>query len=364
MNAKRNLIFLVDDDTTSLKMGRTALSDTYDVFTAPSAEKMFALLAQHCPDMILLDIDMPGMSGYEAIKLLKQNDATRGIPVIFLTGMSNADDEVNGLSLGAVDYISKPWRPALLLKRIELHLLFEAQKQTLKDQQKQLRNFNENLMAMVEKKTQTVMELQKAIIKTMTELVEYRDDITGSHIEHTQMGTQILIDALLKHNDYHPQITAWDIDLLLQSSQLHDVGKIAISDNILRKESALTADEFEEMKKHTTFGVAVIEKIEESTKESEFLNYAKIFAGWHHEKWDGTGYPHGTRGKNIPLQARILSIVDVYDAITSERSYKPARPHQDALQIILDGRGTQFDPALVDVFMSVQGQFKYSFKSL
>jgi putative two-component system response regulator len=246
----------------------------------------------------------------------------------------------------------------LLLKRIERHLLFEMQRRVLMEQRCKLQAFNEDLTKLVEEKTRTVLDLQNAIIRTMTELVEYRDDITGRHIENTQKGTQILLEGLHKNGLYHEQTSGWDMDLLLQSSQLHDVGKIAIRDSILLKEGALTDLEFEEMKKHTTFGVAVIQKIEESTRESEFLNYAKVFAGNHHEKWDGTGYPAGLSGANIPLPARILSIVDVYDAITSERSYKPARPHSEALVIIQEGRGTHFDPLLVDTFMSVHDKFR------
>jgi hypothetical protein len=206
-----------------------------------------------------------------------------------------------------------------------------------------------------------VTELQNAIIKTMAELVEYRDAVTGGHIERTQRGVSILCIALKENKEnspYRNEASDWNIDLLSQSSQLHDVGKIAISDNILKKPGQLTGEEFEEMKKHTDFGMRVIEKIEAATQKSDFLKYAKIFAETHHEKWDGTGYPHGLRGDEIPLPGRIMAIADVYDALTSERSYKKAFTHEEAVRIILGGKGTHFDPVLVGVFFETQNQFR------
>jgi putative two-component system response regulator len=357
MDGEKKLIMLVDDNPANLRAGKNVLSEKYTVFTAPSAEKMLGLLESNKPALILLDIEMPEMNGYEAIKVLKAKPETRDIPVIFLTGKSDSDNELEGLSLGAIDYITKPFMPLLLLKRIEVHLLVEAQKQSLEAQQQELKYFNDNLQKMVEAKTKTVLELQNAILKTMAELVECRDDITGGHIERTQRGVNILFNTLRESSPYQDATAGWDIELLLQSSQLHDVGKIAINDNILNKPGKLTPEEFEEMKKHTTFGVQVIEKIEASTSESDFLKYAKIFAGTHHEKWDGSGYPQGLQGEAIPLQGRIMAIADVYDALTSVRPYKKAFTHEEAVKIIQDGRGTQFDPVLVDLFTKTADQF-------
>jgi putative two-component system response regulator len=349
---------LVDDNPANLRAGKNVLSEKYLVLTAPSAAKMFSLFETVRPDLILLDIEMPQMNGYETIKVLKSKPETKDIPVIFLTGKTDSDNELEGLSLGAIDYITKPFVPPLLLKRIEVHLLVESQKHTLKAQQKELKNFNDNLQKMVEAKTATVLELQNAILKTMSELVECRDNVTGGHIERTQRGVSILLNALKDDSPYSGETADWDIDLLLQSSQLHDVGKIAISDTILNKPGKLTPEEFEEMKKHAAFGVQVIEKIEASTRENDFLKYAKIFAGTHHEKWDGAGYPNGLRGEAIPLPGRIMAVADVYDALTSERPYKKAFTHEEALEIMEKGRGTQFDPVLVDIFVKVEGQFK------
>jgi len=351
MEDEKKLVLLVDDNPANLRIGKNVLAEKYTVATCPSAEKMFSLLENNSPAVILLDVDMPEMNGYEAIKILKSKPETKDIPVIFLTARTESDDELTGLSLGAIDYITKPFQPPLLLKRIEVHLLVEAQR-------KELQYFNENLQKMVEEKTQSVIELQNALLKTMAELVECRDDITGGHIERTQRGIKILLEEIEKSGVYKEETKGWNVDLLLQSSQLHDVGKISINDNILKKPSKLNREEFNDMKKHASFGEQIIEKIETLAKESDFLNYAKIFAASHHEKWDGSGYPRGLKGNEIPLLGRIMAIADVYDALTSVRPYKKAFSHEEAVRIITESSGTQFDPALVEVFSRTAEQFK------
>ncbi|MDR2759100.1 MAG: response regulator [Spirochaetaceae bacterium] len=353
MEKQYEKIILVDDNPSNLRTGKNVLSEKYEVYTAHSAEKLFFLLEDIKPALILLDIDMPEMNGYEAIKILKSKDKTKTIPVIFLTAKTDTENELEGLDLGAIDYITKPFMPPLLLKRIEVHLLVEAQKKTLEIQQKELKNFNDNLQRMVDEKTKTVLELQDAILKTVADLVESRDDITGGHIERTQRGVGLLVEALRDHPAFAKEISRWDIKLLLQSSQLHDVGKIAISDQILLKPGRLDPAEFEEMKKHAAFGVQIIERIEAATNASDFLKHAKIFAGTHHEKWDGSGYPNGLAGENIPLQGRIMALADVYDALVSERPYKKAFSRVEAAKIIQDGKGSQFDPVLTDIFITI-----------
>jgi len=351
MENEKKLVILVDDNPANLRIGKNVLAEKYTVATCPSAEKMFSLLENNNPAMILLDVDMPEMNGYDAIKILKSKPETKDIPVVFLTARSESDDELAGLSLGAIDYITKPFQPPLLLKRIEVHILVE-------DQRKELKYFNENLQKMVEEKTQSVIELQNALLKTMAELVECRDDITGGHIERTQRGIKILLDEIEKSSLFSEETKGWDVNLLLQSCQLHDVGKISISDSILKKPGKLTEEESNEMKKHASFGEQIIEKIEKLAKESDFLDYAKIFAASHHERWDGSGYPRGLKGSKIPLLGRIMAIADVYDALVSERPYKEAFSHEEAVRIITEGSGTQFDPSLVEVFSRTAGQFK------
>jgi len=358
MENEKPLVLLIDDNPANLRIGKNVLSEKFAVATAPSAEKMFSLLENNNPAMILLDVDMPEMDGYEAIKILKSKPQTRDIPVIFLTARTESDDELTGLSLGAIDYIIKPFQPPLLLKRIEVHLLVEAQKNKLEQQAAELKNFNDNLQKMVEEKTENVIDLQNALLKTMAELVECRDDITGGHIERTQKGIKILLDAIQKSGLYSDETKDWDVNLLLQSSQLHDVGKIGIDDSILKKPGKLTDEEFEAMKKHAAFGEQIIQKIESLTKENDFLKYAKIFAASHHEKWDGNGYPYRLKGTDIPLLGRIMSIADVYDALTSARPYKKAFPHEEAVRIIVESSGKQFDPALIEIFLRTADQFR------
>lgn len=346
MQTERKTIFLTDDDPTNLTTGKNVLSGIYKVVTISSGELLLQMLERTIPDLILLDVEMPGMSGYETIQTIKAKKETANVPVIFLTGKIGNDHELKGLTLGAVDYINKPFSPSLLLKRIEIHLLVESQK-------KSLIHFNSNLQEMVRAKTESVVELQSALIHIMAKLVEYRDDVTGDHITRTQKYVGALLDNLLKSGLYKEETATWDIELVMQSAQLHDVGKIAIKDAILLKPGKLTPEEFEQIKLHTVFGEEVIDAAIERTSDQAFLRYAKVFAVSHHEKWDGSGYPKGLKDKEIPLLGRLMAIVDVYDALLSERPYKKACTHQEAVAIIREGRGTHFDPALVDIFLSV-----------
>lgn len=353
----RKTIFLVDDDPTNLMAGRNALEGHYDVLTLNSGERLLSTIEKKAPDLILLDVEMPEMNGYEVIKAMKGSDVTADIPIIFLTAKNDSESELIGLSLGAVDYLTKPFSQPRLLKRIEMHLLVEAQKRELIAQSQKLINFNKNLKEMVRAKTKSVLELQGAVLKMMAELVECRDNITGGHIERTQNYLGILLNAMQNRGIYKKEMTGWDIELVLQSAQLHDVGKISIKDSILNKAGKLTPEEFEEIKKHAAFGGEVIDKMMESTSERAFLEYAKVFAVAHHEKWDGTGYPCGLKGEGIPLLGRLMAIADVYDALRSDRPYKRAYSHDDAVRVITDGRGAHFDPVLVDLFLNVSDYF-------
>ncbi|MDR0842402.1 MAG: response regulator, partial [Acidobacteriota bacterium] len=281
MQKKRSKIMLVDDIVTNLSAGRNLLRMFYEVYPVTSAAKLFELLENVIPDLILLDIEMPEMDGYEAIKILKSNERFSDIPVIFLTSKTDENSELEGLNLGAVDYISKPFAGPLLLKRIETHLLIEQQRKVLLKQQAELKDYNDNLQQLVHKKTTQVLELQNAVMSTVAELVEFRDDVTGGHIARTQHYLKCLIEALIEEGIYQEEVSSWDLDFLLPSAQLHDVGKIAISDLILNKPGKLTPEEFDIMKSHVTIGVNALEQIENNTEEHEFMHHAKIIAGTH-----------------------------------------------------------------------------------
>jgi len=346
MNERNSCIFLVDDNIINLNVGKNALQHKYTVITIPSGEKLLLSLKKLKPGLILLDIDMPGMSGYDVIKVLKLNPETVDIPVIFLTAKNQIENELLGFSLGAVDYITKPFSQLLLLKRVELHLLLQAQKD-------ELREFNGNLIEMVNERTNDISALQNAVIMWAAEVIEFRDEETGHHVERVQKYLEILINEMKKDSFYAGEIAKWDIEAFLKSALLHDVGKIKIRDDILLKNARLTDEELVNMKLHSLYGKTLIESLQDKVPNQTFLEYAKVLAHSHHERWDGTGYPDGLQGEEIPLQARMMSLADVYDALISERSYKKAFSHEEAMQSIAKGRGTQFDPELTDLFIRI-----------
>ena len=357
-NSGRPRILVVDDNITNLKVAKEALAGLYDVFTAPSAAKMFRLLETMTPELIFLDIVMPEMDGFEALRELRTKDRFRDIPIIFLTGKTDDESQFDGLELGAVDYITKPFSPRLLRKRAEIHRTLQSQRLTLERQKTELQNFNLNLKQMVEEKAGHVLDLQGAILNTVADLVESRDDITGDHVGRTQHWLNILVTALDEHGIYRDYTAKWDRRFLISSSQLHDVGKIAISDHILRKPGPLTREEFEEMKRHVDFGVRIIDKIASGLPENDFLRQARLFVWTHHERWDGSGYPRGLRGEDIPLEGRLMAIADTYDALISHRPYKNAYAHEEAVGIIARSRGRHFDPVLADLFQEREQLFK------
>ncbi len=350
MNVAGGKIVVVDDSIVILNFAKAMLNDKFDVLTASSGASLFQILEDTMPDLILLDIEMPEMNGYDVIVKLKREIKTASIPVIFLTSKISLADQEKGLNLGAVDFIAKPFSPELLLQRVNLHLLLEKQKE-------ELRRYSHTLEVKVEQQSRTLLELQNTILKAVVELVEHRDSVTGGHIDRTQQYLRRLVDFLVMHGVYEEELSKWDIDLFVMSSQLHDVGKISIKDRILMKPGPLTEKEFEEMKNHCALGVDIITRIAGSTTQNAFLEYAKTLAGTHHEKWDGNGYPYGLHGDGIPLQGRLMAIVDVYDALTNERPYKKAFSHEESVEIIRQESGTHFDPKVADIFLLHEKEF-------
>jgi len=349
MEGERRVIMLIDDDETSLSFGREILEDKYTVYPVQSGEQAFTILKKIIPDLILLDIEMPGLDGYAVIKLLKQNPETENIPVIFLTSYSDPGNELDGLSLGAIDYITKPFSPLLLVQRIDNHLLYS--------QKKELSLNNINLKKMADARKEEIAKFQNAILSLLPGIVEYRDRMSGGHIERTLKYIRVMIDEMIKQGLYKNEIESLDLEIFINASQMHDIGNIYIDESIINKPGKLTVEEFDMVKKHPASGLKVLNLIRQLTGEYSFLTYAGLFAENHHERWDGSGYPAGRRGHDIPLAGRLMALADVYDALVSTRPYKQPVEPSKASQVIIDGSGTSFDPDLVEIFKTVSNNF-------
>ncbi len=294
---------------------------------------------------------MPEMDGFEVIEKIKAMGSPYDeIPVIFVTAKDDSTSEFEGLDLGAVDYVIKPFSFPLLLKRVELHLKLHQQQQELQD-------YSLNLETMVEAKTATIQTLQYAIIHVLSDMVERRDGSTGGHLTRTTEYLKILLKKAKEMNIYPEVLKDVDIFVYAQASQLHDVGKISIPDSILLKDDRLSTLEYEYMKTHTTIGEEALRFAMDSLEDSTFLGIAADFVGTHHEKWDGSGYPRGLKGEDIPIAGRLMAIADVYDALISRRAYKEPFTHEKAVSIILEDVGTHFDPELMKAFNEVHEEF-------
>ena len=347
------VILVVDDTPDNLAVMSQLLKGSYRVIVANNGERALKLArAFPRPDLILLDIMMPGMSGYDVIRALKADSATHHIPVIFLTAMSETEDEQKGLDLGAADYITKPISPPIVLARIRTQLENKAMGDFLRDQ-------NAYLESEVSRRTRELAAIQDVTIMAMASLAETRDSDTGNHIRRTQHYVRAMAKRLQTHPRFGFFLSDKTIDLLYKSAPLHDIGKVGIPDRILLKPGRFTPDEFEIMKTHTTLGRAAILAAERQLgMEVDFLSHAKDIAYYHQEKWDGSGYPEGLSGEAIPISARLMAVADVYDALISRRVYKEGMPHEKAVAIITQGRGNHFDPDMVDAFLELQDEFQ------
>ena len=346
-------ILVVDDTPDNLALMRELLKDDYQVKLANGGERALTLAAQtpH-PDLILLDIMMPGMDGYEVCQQLKARASTQNIPVVFLTAKTAVEDERKGLEIGAVDYITKPISPPIVLARVKIHLALKAHADFLS-------NKSDFLEAEVTKRTREVVAIQDVTILAMASLAETRDSDTGNHIRRTQFYVKALAQHLSGNPKFSAQLTDSFIQRLFKSAPLHDIGKVGIPDRILLKPGRFEPKEFEIMKTHTTLGRDAIEHAEKQLGMSvDFLSMAKEIALSHQEKWDGTGYPQGLAREAIPLSARLMAVADVYDALISRRVYKESMPHEKAVAIMQAGRGTHFDPDIADAFVALQDEFQ------
>ncbi len=344
----KKTVLVVDDTPDNIALVSALLKDAYKTKIATSGQKALSIAdAETPPDLILLDIMMPEMDGYEVCARLKASEKTRDIPVIFLTAKAQIEDEEHGLELGAVDYITKPISPPILLARVKTHLALKAAQDFLRDQ-------NAILEERVAERTQQLSAVQDVTILAMASLAETRDNETGNHIRRTQNYVRAVAVKLKEHPRFSDFLTDENIELLYKSAPLHDIGKVGIPDRVLLKAGKLTDEEFAIMKTHTTMGRDAIAAAEEKLDVTHsFLRFAREIAYSHQEKWDGTGYPEGLSGDDIPLPARLMAVADVYDALISRRVYKPPFSHEEACRIIRDGWGTHFDPDVVDAFLEI-----------
>ena len=345
-------ILVVDDTPENLALMSGLLKDRYQVRVANNGERALKLArGTPRPDLILLDIMMPGMSGHEVCQILKEDPDTNDIPIIFLTAMTATEDETKGLEMGAADFITKPVNPPIVLARVETQLRVKAAADFLRDQ-------NDFLEREVQKRTREVAAIQDVTIHAMASLAETRDSDTGNHIRRTQYYVKLLADRLRTHPRFARALSGNVPELLLKSAPLHDIGKVGIPDRILLKPGRFTPEEFEIMKTHTTLGRHAIEQAEQQLGTSvEFLKYAKEIAYCHQEKWYGSGYPEGLACEDIPVSARLMAIADVYDALISRRVYKEGMPHERAVEVIAEGKGSHFDPDVTDAFLDLAEDF-------
>ena len=343
---KKKTIVAVDDNPSNIQIIVSSLRADYNVRPFTSGRECIDYFSkgQTC-DLILLDIEMPEFNGFDTIRMLKNMPQSKKIPVVFLTGVLDTQSELDGLSLGAVDYIYKPVNPVLVKKRIEVHLALEE--------------YSNNLQELVQRKTETIEKLNHVTISTIISVIGTRDQETSGHINRTSAYVVALAEALRERHLYLDELSDENIEQLRRSAPLHDVGKVGIKDAILNKPGKLTEEEFTEMKRHSEIGAEAFREARIMMNEASFLDLAEQLARSHHEKWDGSGYPDGLSGENIPLVARIMAIADVYDALISKRPYKEPMPHEVAVKIIKDGSGMHFDPAIVDAFLSIQDEFNH-----
>lgn len=347
---QRPTILVIDDTPTNLNLLSNLLRNDYRVKVANNGAKALELAFSVTPDLILLDVMMPDMDGYEVCRRLKKDEKTAKTPVIFLTAKMEIEDEELGFSVGAVDFIHKPISPAIVRARVKAQLQLKTWQDFLKDQ-------NTWLQKQVEQRLTEINHLQYATICVMTSMAEFRDETTGNHIRRTQKYVLMLAKEMSKLPHYKERLTPNYIEQMSKSAPLHDIGKIAIPDEILLKPGKHTPEEAVIMKTHAQRGLDMLKNAGNYMGEQgEFLEIAMEIAGCHHEKWDGSGYPNGLKGQKIPISARLMALADVFDALLSCRPYKPAMSIEKTVAIILEGNGTHFDPEIVEAFVAIKNE--------
>ena len=344
-------IMVVDDTPANLNLLQKMLQDKgYRVLAFPDGKMALAAAVRHMPDLILLDINMPEMDGFEVCERLKADAALKEIPVIFISALTETANKVKAFSVGGVDYVNKPFQFEEVNSRVQTHL-------RLRKLQLELERHNLHLEDMVKEKVREISDSQLATINAISKLAESRDDNTGQHVERTRTFCKILAEKLRETSRYKDSIEAAFLENIYHAAPLHDIGKVGIADNILLKPGKLTLEEFEIIKTHTVIGANTLQIARSKYPRNALINMGIAITHFHHEKWDGSGYPVGLAGEDIPLAARIVAVADVYDALRSKRPYKDAFTHEKSYAIIREGSGSHFDPALVKAFTTMELEF-------
>ncbi|MEI7536852.1 MAG: two-component system response regulator [Comamonadaceae bacterium] len=345
-------ILIVDDSPDNLSLMAGLLLNHYTVKTAIAGAQVMKIAVTEQPDVILLDIMMPDLDGYEVCRRLKADSLTSQIPVIFLTSKTDSESEQLGMTVGAVDYITRPVTPAILMSRVKAHFMVAANAKTM-------RINNEYLEFEVSKRTRQMASLQNVTILALASLAETRDSETGNHLKRTQYYMELLCKYLRRQPRFTDFLSPERIQFMIQCAPLHDIGKVGIPDRVLLNPGRYSEAEFEIMKAHPTLGRNAIANAQASApQDGEFFDIAKQIIYSHHEKWDGSGYPQGLAQEAIPIPARLMALADVYDALICQRVYKAGMPHAQAVQIIVEGRGKHFDPDVVDAFLALDAEFQ------
>jgi putative two-component system response regulator len=344
-------VMVVDDTEINVELLTAALNTEYHINAAYDGPSALESVREARPDLILLDIKMPGMDGFEVCQRLKNDPFTCDIPIVFITGMNHSLDKSKGFELGAVDYITKPFEILEVRARVKTHLTNTLAKKILETQ-------NQILEEKFKERSRELSLTQEVTIECMASLAETRDPETGGHIKRTRAYVHELALNLKDHPKFSHFLDEKTIDLLYKSAPLHDIGKVGIPDSTLLKPARLSDQERKEMEKHTTYGRDALKVAEAQLGENSFLRLASEIAYHHHEKWDGTGYPQGLKGDDIPISGRLMALADVYDALISKRPYKEPIPHDVSVEIITSERGKYFDPDIVDAFIELQNRFR------
>lgn len=346
----KKIILVVDDNKANLMAAQKLLIEEYRVAAVNSGELTFKYLEKNIPDLILLDIQMPEMDGFEVMKRLQENEIWHRIPVIFLTADRSEKTEEACFQMGAVDYIGKPFVPAIMCQRIKRTLELEDYRQTLEH--------------MVEQQLRRITQLQQDIIITMANLIESRDGTTGEHVKRTSIYVDLLVKKMLEKGMYQEILTPSYVDYLHKAAPMHDIGKITVPDAILQKPGALTDEEYQMIKLHAEAGGRLIRENMGRIVDKEFVDIASDVASYHHEKWNGKGYPRHLKEKEIPLAARIVAVADVFDALVSKRQYKEKMGIEEAFTIMKQERGVSFEPAILDAFLETEDKLRELVKGM